>query len=529
MSKLKTSTQNPKLHKFVRSWGGTIVVGALILFVAFFLRFYHLTYLPIFGDEAIYIRWAQVMRAEPTLRFLPLSDGKQPLFMWLIIPFFKVFSDSLFSGRLVSVLAGMGTLVGIFSISYYLFESRKAALIASLMYAISPFSVFFDRMALVDSLLTMFGVWTLFFGIVTAKTLRLDYAMVSGFALGGALLTKSPATFFALLLPITWIYSKWPSDSKKRVVYLIKLSSLLLVTYLIAYGMYNILRLGPNFQMLVIRNGDYIYPLTHIFERPLDPLLPFLDRTLEWIWILGPSTIVILGLTGILLNAKRFPKNAIVLFSWFFIPILVQSEFAKVFTARYILFTFPPFLILAAACLLGKRFKYVLTVLVIVFIFHALLIDNLLLTDVEKAPLPRSERSGYLEEWTSGYGIAEVAELIRDQYMREPDKKIVVGTEGYFGTLPDGLQIYLNDIREITVIGVGLGISEPPIQLKEAKNAGDKTYLVVNSDRFIGELEGGGFKLLAAYPKAVRPDGSRETLLFFEVLEEVSGAKKDVK
>lgn len=505
------------MKKALNEWKYTIVLGFLILMVAIGLRLYNLDSLPIFGDEAIYIRWAQVMRAEPTLRFLPLSDGKQPLFMWLIIPFFKVFSDPLFSGRVVSVLAGMGTLVGIFSISYYLFESKKAALIASLMYAISPLSVFFDRMALVDSLLTMFGVWTLFFGITTAKTLRLDYAMITGFALGGGLLTKSPATFFALLLPITWIYSKWPSDSKKRVVHLIKLSSLLLATYLIAYGMFNILRLGPNFQMLGIRNGDYIYPLTHIFERPLDPLLPFLDRTLEWIWILGPSAITILGLAGILLNSRRFPKEVVVPFLWFFVPILVQSEFAKVFTARYILFTFPPFLILAASCLLGKRFKYILTVLVIVFIFHALLIDHLLLTDVEKAPLPRSERSGYLEEWTSGYGIAEVAELIRGQYMREPDKKIVVGTEGYFGTLPDGLQIYLNDLRDITVIGVGITLKDVPQSLIDSKKAGNKTYLVINSTRFSGDPGKLGLNLLAVYPKAVRPDGSRETLLFFEV------------
>ena len=69
----------------------------------FALRLPNLTLQPIFADEAIYIRWAQVMRAEPTLRFLSLSDGKTPLFMWAMIPFLKVFSDPLFAGRFLSV------------------------------------------------------------------------------------------------------------------------------------------------------------------------------------------------------------------------------------------------------------------------------------------------------------------------------------------------------------------------------------------------------------------------------------------
>ena len=66
----------------------------LILSAAYFLlRLPNLTSQPIFADEAIYIRWAQVMRAEPTLRFISMTDGKTPLFMWVLIPLFKVFKD----------------------------------------------------------------------------------------------------------------------------------------------------------------------------------------------------------------------------------------------------------------------------------------------------------------------------------------------------------------------------------------------------------------------------------------------------
>src|SRR3990167_1201075 len=105
-----------------KKWG--VLIGFGVLVIALFLRLYNLTILPVFGDEAIYIRWAQVMRAEPTLRFLPLSDGKQPLFMWSVIPFLKIFSDPLFAGRSVSVISGVVTLIGIFLLSFVLFKSK---------------------------------------------------------------------------------------------------------------------------------------------------------------------------------------------------------------------------------------------------------------------------------------------------------------------------------------------------------------------------------------------------------------------
>ncbi len=67
-----------------------LILLGLVALTAFFARLYNLTILPVFVDEAIYIRWSQVMKAESTLRFLPLSDGKQPLFMWVVIPFLKI-------------------------------------------------------------------------------------------------------------------------------------------------------------------------------------------------------------------------------------------------------------------------------------------------------------------------------------------------------------------------------------------------------------------------------------------------------
>jgi len=533
-----------------KKWRNDFLVGGGILILAFFLRLYNLTIIPVFGDEAIYIRWSQVMRAEPTLRFVPLSDGKQPLFMWAVIPFFKIFSDPLIAGRIVSVFSGLGTVIGIFVLTQLLFKSRKMSLLASLIYAISPFSIFFDRLALADSMLSMFGVWALVFGIITVKKVRLDTAILTGFSLGGALLTKSPAVFFAALTPTTLLLHEWPKKLKEKFNKFSIFVFLFTFTYIIALGMYNILRLGPNFHMIAIRNKDYVYPLSHILERPLDPLLPYLDRILEYYWILGPSVLVLLTLFGIFVGLKRKTKETLILLAWGIIPILFVAEFSKTMTARYVYFSVPYLLILASISLGAKLIHppggllklinenekvkganlfhpkgvsglhvTVLNILFIIFVANALVLDYQLLTNPQTANLPRSERSGYLEEWTSGYGIKEVSEIIRKEYRDNPEGKIVVGTEGYFGTLPDGLQMYLANVPEVTVIGVGLSIKDVPQSLKESKAYGNKTYLVINSTRFLGDLDTPDMDLKAVYGKGTRPDGSHESLLLFEVVK----------
>lgn len=506
------------VKKLIDEWKYTVIGLLVILLVGFILRFVNLTSLPVFADEAIYIRWAQVMKSEPTLRFLPLSDGKQPLFMWLMIPFLKFISDPLVAGRLMSVCAGLGTILGVFFASYLLFKNKKVALISSAAYALVPFAVFFDRMALSDSLLTMYGIWTFGFCVLLTKTIRLDVAMITGFFLGAALLTKSPALYFSLLLPTVFIVGvtsikvlKW----KNIITYLV----LLVPTYLIGYGMYNILRLGPEFHMLAIRNMDYVHPLSHIWTYPLDPLKPFLHRNMQFYWILGTGGLFITWLLSYLLNYKKWTKELLVLSLWLIVPILISSEFSKTMTARYVLFSMPFFVILSSTVFLAKEkwSRYLSLLLALVFVAQGLLFNYKLLFKPETANLPRSERSGYMEEWTAGQGIREISDYLKNESNKNPNLKILVGTEGFFGTLPDGLQIYFDKDQRISVIGIGLELDKVPEPLLEAKQAGNRVFLVANDERVHTDLTALNLEIIRTYPKAIRPDGTQQSLVLYEV------------
>jgi len=498
-------------------WGWVMISGLAIIVLYFLLRLINLTLLPVFADEAIYIRWSQVMRAESTLRFLPLSDGKQPLFMWLLIPILSFFKDPLFAGRFLSVLCGLGTLLGIFGLSFYLFKSRRIALMASFLYAVVPFAVFFDRLALVDSLLGMFAVWVLFLGVLLIKYQRIDLAIITGLVLGGAFLTKSPAIFFALLLPSTAILL--PKKKKKDfLVLLIKLVSLWFIVYAFAFGAYNILRLGPNFHMISLRNKDYVFSLKEVLSHPLDPFKPHIGQVWEWFWFFVSLPIIFTFIAGLVVGLRRFAKQTILLLIWFVVPLVVQMSLAKVFTARYIFFTIPFFLIVAAFGLNWlmvkiKTARYLLIgTLLVVILLPVFSFNYHLLTNPQKLSLPGGERSGYLELWTSGYGINEVRDYIKKL---SKEKQIIVGTEGYFGTLPDGLQIYFDKDPKVTILGVGLALNKIPEQLVDSASKGNPTYLVVNKSR-MGAKDDPGLKLILEIPKAIGEKG-QDSLLFYQV------------
>lgn len=508
------------LKKIFSEWKIPVLFLFVILTLSFLIRTINLTKLPIFADEAIYIRWSQVMKSEPTLRFLPLSDGKQPLSMWLTMPLLKLVDDPLFAGRFLSVLTGTMSVLGVFFASFILTGDKKKSLLSAFILGLVPYGLFFDRMALADSTLTMFGIWVFAVGVWLSKNPRLDLAMILGFILGGALLTKSPALYFSLLLPTLVIVTGKKENILKYLV-------LLIPTYLIGYGMYNILRLGPNFNMLSSRNMDYVYPLSHIITSPLDPFKPFIDRSREFYWMMGTGSLFLLFVVGLLEGFRNKFKETLVLFGWFIGPILVSSEFSKTMTARYVLFSLPFFVMISAMAVFSK-IKIVRNLsyfLFAGFVLQSLLLNYNLLFNLEKANLPRSERSGYLEEWTAGQGITEIKEYLINRQKGE-NKTVVVGTEGFFGTLPDGLQIYFDKNQNVNVIGIGLQLDKVPDQLVSAKKAGNLVFLVANDERMNADFKKLKLKLISSYPKMARPNGTKQSLVLYEVTDETISNKK---
>lgn len=491
-----------------------VIFSVLAIAVFFFLRLSKLNNIPVFVDEAIYVRWSQVMKNEPTLRFIPQTDGKQPLFMWFTIPFFKLSNDPLVAGRLVSVATGFGALVGIGFLAYLIFGNLLVVSLSMLVFAVLPYSVFFDRMALADSMLTMFGIWSLAFSVLFAKTKKLDHAMLLGFAIGGGLLTKSPAIMFYVWLAMAIVFFFKPKEHKTKDIFNLLLGLFAMVA--ISQMMYNILRLGPAFEMIGARNQDYLYTWREMLGHPLVPLIGNLKTTINWLWLLFSPTLLLTLIFGFI--PKKTRKLSIFLLLVSLLPLVAQASIAKVYTSRYALFAVVPLVPVIGLGLhwLVTRKGLLIKLSAIALLVVPIIFSALCVFAPTKAPLPYDMHTGYLEEWTSGWGQKEIANYFLD--LESKGEKVVVFTEGFFGTLPDGLQIYTNNHPNITVVGSNPYVGQVPDGLinTDPKN---QRFLVVNKSR--NHLSAGSLdtlKLVQEYPKPPRLDGTQEVLQLYRYI-----------
>jgi hypothetical protein len=123
--------------------------------------------------------------------------------------------------------------------------------------------------------------------------------------------------------------------------------------------------------------------------------------------------------------------------------------------------------------------------------------------------LPSTD-TGYIVDWTSGWGIKETSEYL---ISRSKEVNVIVGTEGAFGSLPDGLQIYTNQLPQLTVFGVGINIEKIPEKLIDAKNYGDEVYLLFNASRL--KLNSSDISTLTLVKSTLKPDG--DALLLYRL------------
>src|SRR5712691_13546721 len=88
---------------------------ALAVLITFLLRLPGLLALPIFCDESVYLRYAQLIARAPVSRaLLSVVDPKPPLHYWLLALVFRTTSDPLLAARLLSVVAGAVSVLVLF-------------------------------------------------------------------------------------------------------------------------------------------------------------------------------------------------------------------------------------------------------------------------------------------------------------------------------------------------------------------------------------------------------------------------------
>lgn len=428
-----------------------IFISALFIAVYFFTRLYNILSLPIFTDEAIYVRWSQIASNDASWRFISLTDGKQPSFVWIAMVIMKFVSDPLLAGRLVSVFAGLFSLVGIYLLGKEVFKNKWIGIISSLLYLIFPMALVYDKMALYDSLVAMFAIWALYVEILLVRKLRLDIALILGMIFGGAVLTKTNGFFSIYLLPLSLLLLQW--NKLKNLHALLKWIGLASVSVFLGYFAYFILRLSPFFHIIAEKNTIFVYPFSQWLEHPFTYLGSNLSALINWFMLYATMPAIILMVLSFFIQ-RKFLREKLLLSSWFLLPFLGLALFGKTLYPRFILFMIVPLLPLAAYSI--ERIFFLLknksVVVLVVLSACALMIraDYYILFDFSNAPIPRSDLNQFVKDWPAGGGIREAVKFFKEEARKG---KIFIGTDGTFGLLPFAFEIYLVDDPNITVKG----------------------------------------------------------------------------
>jgi len=439
-----------KIFSFLKKTFSRKDVLLIVLLIGFYFltRLINLDKFPIFSDEGIYIRWAKVAWHDASWRFISLTDGKQPLQTWGTIPFLKLFPDNaLLAGRLFAVATGFAAITGIFSILFFLF-GKTSALIGSFLYIITPFFLFFDRIALIDSGVNAGFIWILFLTTVLAKNRKLEIALILGFIGGFFLLAKSSVRIFLMLgvfAPLLFLGKDWKKLFKNALNFYLLFG----LSLIIALVIYNVQRLSPFFHYVAQKNLTFVLSFDEFLKTPFKLFFNNISLTPLYIWWESGFVMPLLAIPGLMLLFKKDKKLAGYLFIWFILPFIAIIFFTKVLFPRYMIFFGSLFLILASYFLtnISKKLRTILIVLILIAVSY---FNYTIIFDYKNIPFPQVDRGQYIEGWPAGWGIKEFMDFARVQSQRKP---VVIIAEGNFGMAGDVLDVFLKRNDKITIKG----------------------------------------------------------------------------
>src|SRR5216683_4638051 len=175
-----------------------VPIGALLLIGSF--AFVHLMALPAFEDEGSQLRsvW-RLIEANEWLQ--PLGEGK-PLEAWPMVPLVRLVGQPLAAIRALHVLVGMIGAVLTYRLGLRVTD-RWTAWTSGAFFAICPFVVYLQRLAVSDILLCTAGIWVLVSVLRFAESPTWPRAAVLAIGLVLAAFCKFPVGFvFLISMPL---------------------------------------------------------------------------------------------------------------------------------------------------------------------------------------------------------------------------------------------------------------------------------------------------------------------------------------
>jgi hypothetical protein len=348
-----------------------------------------------------------------------LGEGK-PLEAWLMVPLVRLGGQPLAAIRALHVLVGMIGAVLTYRLARHL-DDRWTAFSCGVLFALCPFVVYLQRLALSDIFLCTAGIWVLVSALELIQSP--NWARAAGLAasLVLAAFCKFPVGFvFLASMPLALVLL--PSHERRTLLHRPVLAKVLaahapVALLALAVAVAAIIRLGrgqsPGFglqDLVGVGMGQYQDIATVIgVQRP--NLVDELTTQLSW-------PVVALALIGLAASALSRDWRLRWLIAVGALPMLGIGLLARFWFSRYLLFTLPPLIVGAVSGWrrlsqhAGRlRLPVELAVLTICvgFMGHQ---SALLILDPAAASWSPVDRFQYFEGWSSGYGYPEAARFV---------------------------------------------------------------------------------------------------------------------
>ena len=438
---------------FKLKWGmGIFVVTYVLIFLA--MRLTNLTLLPVFGDEVLHIIWVRATLTGDVL--IALREGLRPVYIWLVAVLIQFWPNPLLVTRIASSLSGLaGAAIG-YQLTQVFYPERRFGLLALIFYLISPFALSYDRLGLVDTLLTAFMGAALVSSVYLWRQPTVVRAIILGCIFAVAALTKVNAVLYyimPILLLIFWgKLSSWGKTAALlSIVYCVPI---LVWLPLISQKMY----------------GVYLSQFTIVTPSQMS----FFDRAGQNLkfateWLIGYLTLPFAALLifALLMIIIKREKPGLMLIILVISTALFFIVGFKGWYPRYLLPVIIPLSVIFAwsinylvdliSALVKKLSHQELTSLsrlvflgVILFVFSipSLLFDYFIIAAPVSAPWPVIEKWQYIEGPYSGYGLPESAQLTKE--LAEKFGGVTLLASPYaFDSI--GTSLYLPNSKKISV------------------------------------------------------------------------------
>ncbi|MGH7203538.1 MAG: ArnT family glycosyltransferase, partial [Candidatus Levyibacteriota bacterium] len=400
-----------------------------------------------------YIRYGMHQLHEPDHQPYSLLIGKEPLMPLLYAIFGTLSGDYLVGARIVTVLFGALTLLGL-----YLFikkiTDKRVALVAGLLYVFAPYTLFFDRLALLDSGVSTIVVWSLYFSYKLFQNSRWLDAFSLGVVTGLGLWIKT-STLFYILLPILSYGALYLFDNaaEEKKISKIKMFGTALVLALLIFLPLFSNALYPEHMKLL---QQYTYPFFSVFSFPLGVWWKNLSDVTSWVFFYLTPPLCLLAVGSIILFWKK--KEMWLVSIWLLVPLVYEILYAKLFTSRHALLLVIPLLIFAAFGwyhLLRKN-KAIAYSFVGLILLWSSVYNFRLLTDPQTYPSlyagpARVDLEPYVYGFSSGYGVLDAIVYLQQQSTQQ---HIVVLVRNDHGNPEDAVIGYLIYNPNISVVPI---------------------------------------------------------------------------